>query len=113
MPTPPASPRPNPPAHRELQALAAAIAAAATRARCGEFASLADLADRVERLCAGLTVAGDLDWLRGQLVGLADELEALLRALEQGREELVGELARGNMRLAASRAYAPSDDPSS
>jgi hypothetical protein len=113
MPTTPASPGPVAPAHGELEALAAAAAVATARARRGELDTLPDLADRIERLCAGLAADGDIDRLRPQLVGLADEVAGLLRALEQGRQEVVEELTRGSTHLAASRAYAPVSDKAS
>lgn len=113
MPTSPANPRPDAQTYGELEALAAAAAVATARARCGELDALPDLADRIERLCAGLAADGDIDRLRAQLVGLADEIGWLLRALEQGRQEVVEELTRGTTHLAASRAYAPVSDKSS
>lgn len=107
MPTSPANPRRDAQACDELDALAAAAAVATARARRGELDTLPDLAARIERLCAGLAAGGDIDRLRAQLVGLADEVGGLLRALEQGRQEVIEELARGSTHLAASRAYAP------
>lgn len=113
MPTSPVNPRLDPETCGELEALAAAAAVATARARRGELDTLPDLAERIERLCAGLAADGDIDRLRAQLVGLADEIAELLRALEQGRQEVVEELARGTTHLAASRAYAPARDKSS
>lgn len=113
MPTAPSRPRPVAQAHGELEALAAAAAVATARARRGEVDTLPDLADRIEHLCAGLAADGDTDLLRAQLVGLADEVAGLLRVLEQARQEVVEELARGSTHLAASRAYTPVADNSS
>lgn len=110
MSTWPASAASRPPRAGELDTLAAAIGTASARVRGGEVDMLADLADRIERLCADLAADGDADRLRAPLVGLVDELERLLLALEQGRDALARELVHSAARLAAGRAYRPAGD---